>query len=117
MRPRLLQVMGMRAAESPGRAKLPPCALSNATSGRREVTDLLAIHSMTTSQVWDTIAESRAADLVHPIYDEGLPRASCSLCVLGSRAALVRGAQIRPDLAQEYLEVVFCSRRPALDCT
>jgi hypothetical protein len=41
----------------------------------------------------------------HPAYAAGMPRLSCSFCVLASRSALVRAAQLRPDLAAEYAEV------------
>ena len=32
-------------------------------------------------------------------------RLSCSFCILGSRSALVTAAQLRPDLASEYVRV------------
>lgn len=32
-----------------------------------------------------------------------MPRLSCSFCVLASRSALVRAAQLRPDLARDYV--------------
>lgn len=41
----------------------------------------------------------------HPAYAEGMPRLSCSFCVLASRSALVRAAQLRPDLARQYVAV------------
>ena len=34
-----------------------------------------------------------------------MPRLSCCFCVLASPAALVRAAQLMPDLAAEHLEV------------
>jgi 3'-phosphoadenosine 5'-phosphosulfate sulfotransferase (PAPS reductase)/FAD synthetase len=41
----------------------------------------------------------------HPAYDQGMSRLSCSLCVLASRADLVRAAQLHPKLAAEYAEL------------
>lgn len=41
----------------------------------------------------------------HPAYDQGMTRLSCSLCVLASRADLVRAVQLRPELAVEYAEL------------
>ena len=35
----------------------------------------------------------------------GMPRLSCSFCVLSSRSALVRAAQLRADLGAEYLGI------------
>lgn len=50
--------------------------------------------------MWARIAQ--AGTRVHPAYAEGMPRLSCSFCVLASRGALVRAAQLRPELAEVY---------------
>lgn len=60
----------------------------------------LPIHDWTERQVWQRIHASGVP--YHPAYDAGMSRLSCSLCVLASRADLVRAAQLRPDLAAEY---------------
>lgn len=41
----------------------------------------------------------------HSAYDQGMSRLSCSLCVLASRADLVRAAQLHPKLVAEYAEL------------
>ena len=46
----------------------------------------------------------------HPAYDAGMPRLSCCFCVLGSRSALIRAAQLRPDLAARYVAVEVRAR-------
>ncbi|WP_217281333.1 phosphoadenosine phosphosulfate reductase domain-containing protein [Kibdelosporangium persicum] len=74
-----------------------------ASSGRRTVDTWLPIHDWTESQVWQRIRTSGVP--YHPAYDQGMTRLSCSLCVLGSRADLVRAAQLRPPLAAEYAEL------------
>lgn len=53
--------------------------------------------------MWERIRRSGVP--AHPIYAEGLSRASCSLCVLASRADLVRAARLRPELAARYAAV------------
>lgn len=53
----------------------------------------------------ERIAASIAADLVHPTYAAGMPRLSCSFCVLAPKAALVKAAQLRPDMARQYAEL------------
>jgi 3'-phosphoadenosine 5'-phosphosulfate sulfotransferase (PAPS reductase)/FAD synthetase len=53
--------------------------------------------------VWARIGASGVPH--HPAYDLGMPRLSCKFCVLASRSALVRAAQIRPDLAAQYAGV------------
>lgn len=60
---------------------------------------------MTDEQVWRQIAGSPISDLVHPAYHLGMPRLSCRLCILASRGALIRSAQLNPELAAEYLQV------------
>lgn len=106
-RVRVLNVMGMRAQESPARAKLPAVSPNErASNGRREVTDVLPIHDWDEQQVWQRIAASRIADLVHPAYTEhGMGRLSCSLCIFAPRQALVRAARARPALAREYARI------------
>ncbi|MEU0509288.1 phosphoadenosine phosphosulfate reductase family protein [Amycolatopsis sp. NPDC006125] len=96
--------MGLRAEES--RARLKKARLSRdeaASSGRRTVDTWLPIHDWTESQVWQRIRASGVP--YHPAYEQGMTRLSCSLCVLGSRADLVRAAQLRPSLAAEYAEL------------
>jgi 3'-phosphoadenosine 5'-phosphosulfate sulfotransferase (PAPS reductase)/FAD synthetase len=101
---RVLNCMGLRAEES--RARLKRARLSRdeaASSGRRTVDTWLPIHDWTETQVWQRIRTSGVP--YHPAYDQGMTRLSCSLCVLASRADLVRAAQLRPELAAEYAEL------------
>ena len=98
---RVLNCMGLRAEESRARLKKVPLSRDEAaSSGRRTVDTWLPIHDWTESQVWQRIHASGVP--YHPAYDEGMSRLSCSLCVLASRADLVRAAQLRPNLAAEY---------------
>ncbi|WP_064741907.1 phosphoadenosine phosphosulfate reductase domain-containing protein [Hamadaea tsunoensis] len=116
-RPRVLYVMGIRGAESCGRAGMKPFEQhAKFTSPRREVDQWLPIHGWSEAQVWECI---RAAGTpAHPIYSHGLTRASCSFCVLASGADLMRACQLRPDLAADYLDAEremgddFQHRRP-----
>jgi 3'-phosphoadenosine 5'-phosphosulfate sulfotransferase (PAPS reductase)/FAD synthetase len=101
---RVLNCMGLRAEES--RARLKKARLSRddaASSGRRTVDTWLPVHDWTEDQVWQRIRTSGVP--YHPAYDQGMSRLSCSLCVLASRADLVRAAQLRPTLAAEYAEL------------
>lgn len=101
---RILNCMGMRAQESKSRAKKKPFTLNGrASNGRRHVDDWLPIHGWSVQQVWQRIYA--AGIEVHPAYLAGMPRLSCSFCVLASKSALVLAAQLRPDLAVEYLAV------------
>lgn len=101
---RILNCMGMRAQESKARATRAPFLFNGrASNGRRHVDDWLPIHAWTVEQVWTRIAASGVP--FHPAYALGMPRLSCSFCVLASKGALVRAAQLRPELAGEYAAV------------
>ena len=98
---RVLNCMGMRAQESPKRAKKPPFRFDGgASNGKRHVDEWLPLHGWTEEEVWERIRASGVPH--HPAYDQGMSRLSCSFCVLASRADLVRAATLRPDLAEEY---------------
>ena len=69
----------------------------------RQVTEWLPVLDWTVAQVWERIAQ--AGTRAHPAYAAGMPRLSCCFCVLASRSALVRAAQLVPELAAEYAAV------------
>ncbi|HZZ79639.1 MAG TPA: phosphoadenosine phosphosulfate reductase family protein [Gemmataceae bacterium] len=103
-RVRILQCMGMRAAESPARAKLRPFYLDKRTSnGRKTVHIWLPIHGMTEAQVWADVHSSGVRH--HWAYDLGMPRLSCCFCIYAPKAALVLAAKHMPELAKKYAEV------------
>jgi len=106
-RVRLLNVMGLRAQESPARARKEPVALNQrASNGRREVTDWLPIHDWSEQRVWERIqASTIAARHVHPTYAVGMPRLSCVFCIYAPHGALTIAARHNPALAAEYLAV------------
>jgi 3'-phosphoadenosine 5'-phosphosulfate sulfotransferase (PAPS reductase)/FAD synthetase len=98
---RILNVFGFRAEESTARARREPFRRDDrASNGRRHVDEWSPIHTWTTAQVWERIATADTRP--HPAYAAGMPRLSCRFCVLASRSALVRSAQLNPELAAEY---------------
>jgi 3'-phosphoadenosine 5'-phosphosulfate sulfotransferase (PAPS reductase)/FAD synthetase len=101
---RILQCMGMRADESPARAKLRPFYLDRRNSnGKKTVHIWLPIHQMSVDEVW---ADVRASGVrYHWAYEKGMPRLSCAMCIFAPKAALVLAARLMPELAQEYLKV------------
>jgi 3'-phosphoadenosine 5'-phosphosulfate sulfotransferase (PAPS reductase)/FAD synthetase len=101
---RILNCLGMRAQESPARAKKTPYGPDKqASNGRRVVTRWLPIFDWTVEKVWDTIRESGLP--YHPAYDAGMPRLSCVLCVLAGRKELVVAARLNPGLTRQYVAV------------
>lgn len=102
---RVLQVFGFRAQESTERANREPFGFNPDASNNttRDVWDWLPIHDLTERQVWSDIRVS--GDPYHPIYDERMPRLSCSFCIYGSLLSLGIAKRFRGDLAAEYERV------------
>lgn len=102
-RVRVLNCLGIRAAESPARAKKIPLGPDSASNGKREVVRWLPIFTWSTEQVWARIKASGVKH--HPAYDKGMSRLSCCFCVLASDRDLKIAAAHNPELYQEYLAV------------
>lgn len=102
-RVRVLNCLGIRAQESPARAKKEPISLDKCSNGKREVVRWLPIFDWTIEQVWDRIRASGVEH--HPAYDLGMSRLSCCFCVLASKKDLRIAAKHNPELYQEYLGV------------
>jgi 3'-phosphoadenosine 5'-phosphosulfate sulfotransferase (PAPS reductase)/FAD synthetase len=103
---RILNCMGLRAQESPARAKKEAFRYDQPASGKgtvRQVWEWLPILDMTLDEVWADIRSSGVAH--HAAYDLGMPRLSCCFCVLSTKSALVLAAQHNPELAAEYAAV------------
>src|SRR5205823_14965590 len=101
---RILNCMGLRAEESPARAKKKPFDRDErASNGKRVVDVWLPIHSWTTAQVWQRIRASGVR--YHPAYDLGMPRLSCCFCIFSPRAALLLAGKHNPELLAEYVAV------------
>jgi 3'-phosphoadenosine 5'-phosphosulfate sulfotransferase (PAPS reductase)/FAD synthetase len=101
---RILSWLGMRAEESPARARRPPFAPhALASNGRRWVDDWLPLHAWTREGVWRRIRASGVRH--HPAYDLGMPRLSCCFCIFAPRAALLLAGKHNPELLAEYVRV------------
>lgn len=98
---RILNCLGIRAAESPARAKKTPLGVDPATNSRRDVTRWLPIFDWSDDLVWQTIRASGVRH--HGAYDAGMPRLSCVFCVLAGQRELILAARLNPGLAAEYL--------------
>lgn len=101
---RILNCMGLRAEESPARAKKEPLKPSDATTKTtREVWDWLPILGWKVAQVWDRIAQAETRH--HWAYDLGMPRLSCVFCIFAPLSALLVAAKHNPELLDEYVRV------------
>ena len=101
---RLLNVMGLRAEESPARRKRAAFTPNRYFStNTREVWDWLPIQHWSEDEVWQDIQESGVR--YHEAYDLGMPRLSCVFCIYAPKAALVLAARHNPELLAEYVNV------------
>ena len=101
---RLVNAMGMRAQESPARARKAPWRRNARMSvAGREVFDWLPVFDLSTEDVFRVIRN--AGQSPHPAYAAGMSRLSCSFCILASRADLRRAAELRPELYRRYVEI------------
>jgi 3'-phosphoadenosine 5'-phosphosulfate sulfotransferase (PAPS reductase)/FAD synthetase len=106
---RLLSCLGIRAQESPARAKKVVLSVDSGTTGKgrvKRVERWLPIHAWSVDRVWASIRESgaEAAGLVHDAYTKhGMPRLSCVFCIFSPREALVRAGKANPELLAEYV--------------
>lgn len=100
---RILNCMGMRADESPARAKLRAFEINKRfTNGSRHVDNWLAIHSWKLPEVWNDIKASGVP--YHKAYDLGMPRLSCVFCIFSPPAALMIAGRHNPALLGRYVE-------------
>jgi 3'-phosphoadenosine 5'-phosphosulfate sulfotransferase (PAPS reductase)/FAD synthetase len=102
-RKRILNVMGMRAQESPARSKLKPFSPNiRFTNGKRQIDNWLPIHSLTLGDVWQDIKASSVP--YHKAYDLGMPRLSCVFCIFSPPPALMIAGRNNPELLASYVE-------------
>lgn len=113
---RIVNCMGMRAAESPARARKATWSRNDAQSLRarsivktrrlvpgREWHNWLPIHDLSTVEVLGMIRD--AGQQLHPAYALGNERLSCVFCVMASAADLRNGAVHNPELYARYVEM------------
>jgi 3'-phosphoadenosine 5'-phosphosulfate sulfotransferase (PAPS reductase)/FAD synthetase len=104
LRCRILNCLGLRADESPARAKKQPFIREGyGSNGRRRVDHWLPLHTWNGRQVWDRIRESGLRH--HYAYDLGMPRLSCCFCIFSPRPALLLAGKHNPELLAEYVRV------------
>lgn len=100
---RILNCLGIRAAESRDRAKKTAFGRDSESNSKRAVDRWLPIFDWSDEDVWATIRGSGLP--YHRAYDEGMPRLSCVFCVLAGHRELVLAARLNPGLAAEYVDV------------
>jgi len=99
----VVNCMGLRAEESPSRAKKISFRYRpDLSSGNRVQYEWLPIHHFTLQQVWDTIESVEQKP--HYAYSLGMTRLSCAFCIMASKSDLQISAKHNPELAKRYIE-------------
>lgn len=100
----IVNCIGLRAEESPGRKKQTTFKLDtiNSVAGREWYT-WLPIHGMLEWQVFASI--DAAGEKPHWVYEAGMTRKSCSMCIMSSLGDLKTAARLRPDLYERYVRL------------
>ncbi len=103
---KVLNVMGIRAQESPARAKKNPFSVNKRLTGKgtvKQVWDWFPIFDWHVDQVWESI---RTAGVKHHwAYDIGMKRLSCVFCIFAPKKALEIAAEYNSELLDEYKEM------------
>lgn len=101
---KVINCMGLRAEESPGRAKKEAWRrVESKCNSKREWYEFLPIHDWKVDQVFKFI-HSRGQE-PHWAYAEGMTRLSCCFCIMASDDDIRTAARLMPDLAKRYMEV------------
>lgn len=103
---RVLNCIGIRAQESPKRAKKVPFAIDRRQTGKgksKVVTTWYPIFRLSLADVWTVIRIAGTPH--HPAYDLGMPRLSCCFCVFAPKAALVLAGKHNTELLRRYVAV------------
>lgn len=101
---RILNCMGLRAEESPARAKKIAFYHDlKASNGKRWVDQWLPIHLWKLDEVWTRIHKTGVP--YHYAYDLGMPRLSCCFCIFAPRPALIIAGHHNLALLRDYAAV------------
>lgn len=96
-----INAMGIRAEESPARAKKDPFKKSKLSTKAHEIFEWYPIFDWKLGDVWFAI--KKAGQQPHPIYAQGFSRLSCVFCVFGRIEEHKQAAKMRPELYQKMV--------------
>lgn len=97
----IVNCLGLRAQESPGRAKRSTFSRMAISNSVHTWFEWLPVHDMSAAEVFDAIAA--AGQKPHYAYALGNDRLSCVLCVMASRPDLKNGRIALPELFSKYV--------------
>ncbi|WP_256357224.1 phosphoadenosine phosphosulfate reductase family protein [Pseudomonas sp. PDM26] len=99
----IVNCLGLRAQESPGRAKRAAFSRMGISNSVHTWFEWLPIHDMSATEVFDAIAV--AGQKPHYAYALGNDRLSCVFCIMASKTDLRNGRTERPELFEQYVEL------------
>lgn len=96
----IVNCLGLRAQESPGRAKRKTFSKMSISNSVLTWYEWLPIHELKADEVFATIRD--AGRKPHYAYALGNERLSCVFCIMASRNDLRNGGQHHPELLEQY---------------
>ena len=96
----IVNCLGIRAQESPGRAKRKDFSRMSISNRVNTWYEWLPVHNLSVAEVFGAI--QAAGQRPHYAYDLGNERLSCVFCIMGSKNDLCNGATHHPELLAEY---------------
>lgn len=99
----IVNCLGLRAQESPGRAKRQAFSKMEISNSVNTWYEWLPVHELLTDEVFATIR--LAGQEPHYAYALGNERLSCVFCIMASRNDMANGARHNPPLLEEYAEL------------
>ena len=96
----IVNCLGLRAQESPGRAKRQAFSRMGISNSVNTWYEWLPVHDLSTDDVFSMI--KAAGQKPHYAYSLGNDRLSCVFCIMASRNDLANGAANNPQLLAQY---------------
>jgi DNA sulfur modification protein DndC len=101
---KVVNCMGLRAAESATRSRKDPFKLSDSNSNsKRNWHEWLPIFEMSTQDVFGFIKSK--GQTPHWAYGKGMTRLSCVFCIMSSKQDLQTAARLNPELKKKYAAI------------
>lgn len=96
----IVNCLGLRAQESPGRAKRKEFGLMGISNSVHTWYEWLPVHDLSAAEVFGIIEQ--AGQQPHYAYALGNDRLSCVFCIMASKKDLRTGASHNPELLEQY---------------
>lgn len=96
----IVNCLGLRAEESPGRAKRQVFSKMGISNSVNTWFEWLPVHDYLTGEIFQTISD--AGQEPHFAYALGNERLSCVFCIMASKNDLRNGARQDPNLLEQY---------------